>query len=78
VLPGDRFDLKIVRTGREKGQGAGYLPDGTLIVVNEGDKLVGQTVPVEIINQLQTSAGTLFFARVRKPVPGEPSTPATP
>lgn len=78
VLPGDRFDLKIVREGREKGQGAGYLPDGTLIVVNEGDKLVGQTVPVEIINQLQTSAGTLFFARVRKPFPGEPSTPAMP
>ena len=67
VIPGDRFDLKIVREGREKGQGAGYLPDGTLIVVNEGDKLVGQTVAVEIINHLQTSAGTLFFAKVKKP-----------
>lgn len=66
VLPGDRFDLKIVREGREKGQGAGYLPDGTLIVVNEGEQLVGQTVGVEVVNQLQTGAGTMFFARVRK------------
>ncbi|MBI1177424.1 PIN domain-containing protein [bacterium] len=65
VLPGDRFDLKIVREGREKGQGAGYLPDGTLIVVNEGEKLVGQSVGVEIVNQLHTGAGTMFFARVR-------------
>lgn len=66
VLPGDQFDLKIIREGREKGQGAGYLPDGTLIVVNEGEKLVGQTVRVEIVNQLQTGAGTMFFARVRE------------
>lgn len=67
VLPGDQFDLKIVREGRERGQGAGYLPDGTLIVVNEGEKLVGQTVGVEIVNQLHTGAGTMFFARVKKP-----------
>lgn len=67
IMPGDHFDLKIVREGREKGQGAGYLPDGTLIVVNEGEKLVGHTVPVEVVNQLQTGAGTMFFARVKKP-----------
>lgn len=67
IMPGDQFDLKIVREGREKGQGTGYLPDGTLIVVNEGEKLVGQTVSVEVVNQLQTGAGTMFFARVRKP-----------
>ena len=67
VLTGDLFELKIAREGREKGQGAGYLPDGTMIVVNEGDKLVGQTVAVEIVNQLQTNAGTLFFAKVKKP-----------
>jgi uncharacterized protein YacL len=66
VRPGDQFELKIIREGREKGQGAGYLSDGTLIVVNEGEKLVGKTVPVEIVNQLQTGAGTLFFARVNK------------
>jgi uncharacterized protein YacL len=66
IMPGDHFDLKIVREGREKGQGAGYLPDGTLIVVNEGDRLVGQTVNVEVVNQLQTGAGTMFFAKVRK------------
>ncbi len=70
ILPGDQFDLRIVREGREKGQGAGYLPDGTLIVVNEGEKLVGQTVAVEVVNQLQTGAGTMFFARVKKPPSG--------
>lgn len=62
IVNGDVLELKIVREGREKGQGTGYLPDGTLVVVNEGNQLIGRTVPVEISNQVQTGAGIILFA----------------
>ena len=62
VVTGDIFELKVVREGREKGQGTGYLPDGTLVVVNQGDQLVGRTIPIQITNQVQTGAGVILFA----------------
>src|SRR5581483_8344950 len=34
LLPGEVLNLKIVREGRDKGQGLGYLPDGTMVVIN--------------------------------------------
>ncbi|HAV62395.1 MAG TPA: twitching motility protein PilT [Verrucomicrobiales bacterium] len=67
VLPGDVVELKIVREGREKGQGAGYLQDGTLVVVNDAMRLVGQTVTVEVANQVQTGAGVIYFAELKNP-----------
>ena len=34
LLPGEMLSLRIVREGKDKGQGVGYLPDGTMVVVN--------------------------------------------
>jgi uncharacterized protein YacL len=65
ILPGDRFSLKIVREGREKGQGIGYLNDGTMVVVNKGQSLVGQQIQVEVASLVQTGAGVMVFAEVR-------------
>lgn len=65
VVTGDIFELKIVREGRENGQGTGYLPDGTLVVVSKGDQLIGETVPIRITNQVQTGAGVILFAEVK-------------
>lgn len=67
VLPGDVLELKVVREGREKGQGAGFLPDGTLVVVNDALRFVGQSVTVEVTNQVQTGAGVIVFAELKKP-----------
>jgi uncharacterized protein YacL len=59
------MEIKIVQAGKEKDQGVGYLPDGTMIVVEHGDKLVGDTVKVEIKRVLQTAACKMFFATIK-------------
>lgn len=66
IIPGEEMEIKIVQAGKEKNQGVGYLLDGTMIVVEEGDRLVGQTVKVSIKRILQTAAGKMFFATIKK------------
>ncbi len=65
LLPGEMLQLKIVREGKDKGQGVGYLPDGTMVVVNNGHPHIGQQVEVEVQTLLQTGAGIIVFADVR-------------
>jgi uncharacterized protein YacL len=65
LIPGETVQLKVVREGREKGQGLGYLPDGTMIVVNNGQAHVGQTVSAQVVSTVQTGAGVLVFAEVK-------------
>ncbi len=62
LLPGEAFSLKIVREGKDKGQGVGYLSDGTLVVVNNAQKFIGQQIEVQVISLLQSSTGTMVFA----------------
>lgn len=61
VLPGEEMTVKVVSKGKEKGQGVGYLPDGTMIVVESGDKLVGKEVDTVVSRALQTVAGKMIF-----------------
>ena len=68
VLPGETLSLRIVREGKDKGQGIGYFNDGTMVVVNHGQALVGQQVQVQVVSSLQTGAGVLIFADVVAPV----------
>lgn len=68
LLPGEILQLKIVREGREKGQGVGYMPDGTMVVVGNAQTLVGQQIEVEVQSLLQTGAGVIVFAEARLPV----------
>ena len=62
VLPGEEMSVKVVQAGKEKNQGVGYLDDGTMIVVEGGDKLIGKTVPAEVTRIFQTVAGKMIFA----------------
>lgn len=66
ILPGEEMKIKIVQEGKEKEQGVGYLSDGTMIVVERGMKLVGETVKIEIKRVIQTAAGKMFFATLKK------------
>jgi len=65
ILPGDILQLRLVREGKEKGQGVGYLADGTMVVVNQGQKSIGQQVQVEVSSLVQTGAGVIVFAELR-------------
>jgi uncharacterized protein YacL len=62
ILPGESLSLRIVREGRDKGQGIGYLNDGTMVVVNQAQTLVGQQIEVQVLSLLQTGAGVIVFA----------------
>jgi uncharacterized protein YacL len=66
-LPGESLTLKIVRDGKDKGQGVGYLNDGTMVVVNQGQAWMGQQVEVQVQSLLQTGAGTIVFAEIKSP-----------
>lgn len=62
-LPGETFEVRIVKPGEEAGQGIGYLDDGTMIVVEGGREHVHHTVRVAVTSVLQTSAGRMIFGR---------------
>ncbi len=62
-LPGDSLDLKILKEGKEEAQGVGYLDDGTMVVVEEGRKHIGDQLRVVVTSSLQTAAGRMIFAR---------------
>ncbi|MEO7617248.1 MAG: PIN domain-containing protein, partial [Candidatus Saccharibacteria bacterium] len=66
VLPGEEMLVRVVQPGKEKNQGVGYLADGTMIVVENGDKLMGQEVSTEVTRVFQTVAGKMIFAVPRK------------
>ena len=62
-LPGESFDVRIVKPGEEAGQGVGYLDDGTMIVVEGGKEFIGRLVKVSVTSVLQTSAGRMIFGK---------------
>ena len=64
LISGDRLSLTIEREGTEPGQGVGFLEDGTMVVIEDGGGLVGQTVDVEVANALRTNIGRMLFARL--------------
>jgi uncharacterized protein YacL len=65
VVAGDEIDLHLVKEGREAHQAVGYLPDGTMIVVNHARAHVGKTRTVVVASALQTAAGRLIFAELK-------------
>lgn len=69
-LPGERMLLELVQKGNDSHQAVGYLKDGTMVVVEHANKLIGQSVEIEFIRSLQTAAGKMMFAR---PVGAQPS-----
>lgn len=64
VVVGEKIHLALVRTGKDEHQGVGYLPDGTMIVVNHAAPKIGTTQDVMVISTLQTSAGQMVFAEL--------------
>ena len=63
---GDMLSVRLTKEGKEAGQGVGYLEDGTMLVVENGAALIGQTAEVTVTSVLQTSAGRMAFAKLTK------------
>ncbi|MBN1366255.1 MAG: PIN domain-containing protein [Syntrophaceae bacterium] len=66
VLPGEQMTVKIVREGKEAGQGVAYLDDGTMIIVDNAQKLINMNVKVIVTSVLQTTAGRMIFSELKE------------
>ena len=66
VLPGEEMHVVILREGKEAQQGIGYLDDGTMIVVENGRRLIGESTDVVVTSVLQTVAGRMIFAKAKR------------
>jgi uncharacterized protein YacL len=64
VFPGELMTLKLLKEGKEYNQAVGYLDDGTMVVVEEARKLLGQEVKVAVTSVLQTPAGRMIFTKL--------------
>lgn len=64
VVTGDTITLEIEREGTEPGQGVGFLDDGTMVVIEGGASVLGQTIEIEVSNSMRTSIGRMLFGRV--------------
>lgn len=66
VLPGEQMTVKIIREGKEAGQGVAYLDDGTMIIVDNAQKMVNMNVKVVVTSVLQTTAGRMIFSELKE------------
>lgn len=66
IAVGERLRVALVRPGKEDHQAVGYMPDGTMIVVNQAAAEMGRTVDVVVVTTLQTAGGTLIFGEMNR------------
>ncbi len=67
ILPGEELDVQILREGKEEKQGIGYLEDGTMVVIEEGEELIGKKVRVSVVRLLETPRGRIVFSKIVQP-----------
>lgn len=63
VLPGETISVQVIDEGKELGQGVGYLDDGTMVVVEHGQRYIGDAIDVQVTKVLQTNAGRMIFGQ---------------
>jgi uncharacterized protein YacL len=63
VLPGESMKVFILKEGKERDQGVGYLDDGTMVVVDNSRRMIGQNIDVTVTSVLQTTVGKMIFGR---------------
>lgn len=66
VLPGEVLHLQIMREGKEQGQGVAYLDDGTMVVVENASRHLGEEVEASVTSILQTTAGRMIFTTLKE------------
>jgi uncharacterized protein YacL len=62
ISVGARVSAQLVRAGKDADQAIGYLPDGSMLVVNKGRECIGQEVSVEVDSVVPSGGGKMVFA----------------
>jgi len=68
-LPGEQVRIRVVKEGEGAGQGVGYLDDGTMVVVEQGNKQIGNEIDTVVTSVLQNSAGRMLFCKMSESMP---------
>lgn len=63
ILPGESINIRVIQEGKEFNQGVGYMDDGTMVVIENGQRHLDQSIDVTVTKILQTSAGRMIFAK---------------
>ncbi|MGB4595670.1 MAG: PIN domain-containing protein [Anaerolineaceae bacterium] len=63
ILPGETFNIQVIQEGKEFNQGVGYMDDGTMVVIENGQRYLNNNIDVTVTKILQTSAGRMIFAK---------------
>lgn len=64
AIPGESLTVEVVKPGEGQRQGIGYMPDGTMVVIEEAADKIGDTVTLTVTNSLQTTAGRMIFGKL--------------
>ena len=65
VIPGEKMTVTPVKQGKDSNQSIAYLDDGTMVVVEDGRKAIGETTEITVTSVLQTAAGRMIFGRIK-------------
>ncbi|MCK5116981.1 MAG: hypothetical protein KAR44_10300 [Candidatus Aegiribacteria sp.] len=68
TLPGEVLSIRLVRKGRNPKQAVGFMDDGTMIVVEGAEDMLGNTVEAQAHTTFRSSGGTMVFARLCKDI----------
>jgi len=66
VFPGEQMQIKLIKEGKEYNQAIGYLEDGTMVIVEDARRMLGQEVKVSVTSVLQTQAGRMIFTKLER------------
>ena len=66
LLPGEAMTVRVIQEGKEPGQGVGYLDDGTMVVIEGGNRYVDRDLDVMVTRMLQTATGNIVFAQPKR------------
>lgn len=66
IFNGEELEIRLLKEGKDPNQAVGYLEDGTMVVVIDGKKMIGQQVKVYVTSALQTQAGRMVFAKLEQ------------
>ncbi len=65
TVVGDIVEVNLTKSGKEQGQAVGYLQDGSMVVVPDSHRLIGQRVTAEVDSIIPTAGGRMIFARLQ-------------
>ncbi|PXA05550.1 twitching motility protein PilT [Coraliomargarita sinensis] len=68
VSIGSRLSVELVRAGKDANQAVGYLPDGSMLVVNDAKSHIGKEVRVEVDSVVPSSGGKMVFASLKSQI----------